>query len=212
MKKISIYNNKGGVGKTTSVTNIAYAMHKADKKVLVVDCDTQKNCFTFFEMSKKKFENITNITYVDYNNLDNAEKEKYDYVLFDLPPVLSSEVKQILDNSDKVYVPLMLRQFEILGLRNVTQACGSKLGGIFITMHKKGKKDTEIFNEIKSVLGERVMETTIPYAESIINSQREMLPVEEYFVESGIPQSFKNCWKIADTYKALAEEIMEGVQ
>ncbi|MGN0679247.1 MAG: ParA family protein [Oscillospiraceae bacterium] len=47
MKSIAFYNNKGGVGKTTSVINIAYQL-AADKKVLVVDLDGQANCSRFF--------------------------------------------------------------------------------------------------------------------------------------------------------------------
>lgn len=47
MKSIAFYNNKGGVGKTTSVINIAYQL-AADKQVLVVDLDGQANCSRFF--------------------------------------------------------------------------------------------------------------------------------------------------------------------
>lgn len=47
MKSIAFYNNKGGVGKTTSVINIAYLL-ASDKKVLVVDLDGQANCSAFF--------------------------------------------------------------------------------------------------------------------------------------------------------------------
>ena len=47
-KKIGIYNNKGGVAKTTSVINLAYAFSKKGKRILVVDCDNQQNCFSFF--------------------------------------------------------------------------------------------------------------------------------------------------------------------
>lgn len=47
MKSIAFYNNKGGVGKTTSVINIAYQL-AADKKVLVVDLDGQANISRFF--------------------------------------------------------------------------------------------------------------------------------------------------------------------
>lgn len=47
MKSIAFYNNKGGVGKTTSVINIAYQL-AAEKKVLVVDLDGQSNCSRFF--------------------------------------------------------------------------------------------------------------------------------------------------------------------
>lgn len=47
MTSIAFYNNKGGVGKTTSVINIAYQL-AADKKVLVVDLDGQANSSRFF--------------------------------------------------------------------------------------------------------------------------------------------------------------------
>lgn len=47
MKSIAFYNNKGGVGKTTSVINIAYQL-AADKKILVVDLDGQANSSRFF--------------------------------------------------------------------------------------------------------------------------------------------------------------------
>ena len=45
-KRIALYNNKGGVAKTTSIINLAYSIQKTGKKILVVDCDTQENCFS----------------------------------------------------------------------------------------------------------------------------------------------------------------------
>ncbi len=49
MKVLAIYNNKGGVGKSTSAINIAYIMAKVNgKRVLVVDADGQQNTARFF--------------------------------------------------------------------------------------------------------------------------------------------------------------------
>ncbi len=43
MKKIAVYHNKGGVGKTTTVVNLAAIFSKMGKRVLIVDLDSQAN-------------------------------------------------------------------------------------------------------------------------------------------------------------------------
>lgn len=53
MKIIAVYHNKGGVGKTTTVVNLAAAIRKKGKKVLVIDLDSQAN--TTFATGLVKF-------------------------------------------------------------------------------------------------------------------------------------------------------------
>ena len=74
MKKISIFNQKGGVGKTTSVVNLAVALAYLDKKVLVIDMDPQANATTGLGIDKNKVEtSIYDLFYL----IDDENKEEH---------------------------------------------------------------------------------------------------------------------------------------
>ena len=56
MKVISITNQKGGVGKTTSAINIAYFIAKKGFRTLLVDFDPQGNATSGLGIEKNKLE------------------------------------------------------------------------------------------------------------------------------------------------------------
>ncbi|MTI70435.1 MAG: ParA family protein [Firmicutes bacterium] len=55
-KTIAIFNQKGGVGKTTTNVNLSSCISKLNKKVLVFDIDPQGNTTSGFGINKKEVE------------------------------------------------------------------------------------------------------------------------------------------------------------
>lgn len=72
MKTIALFNNKGGVGKTTIATSLAYQLSRQEKKVLIVDLDPQSNT-TQVVLNERQVERI----YVEnLNSLDRIKTIK----------------------------------------------------------------------------------------------------------------------------------------
>ncbi len=69
MKTIAIYHNKGGVGKTTTVVNLAAALSRKGLKVLIIDLDSQAN--TTYAAGLMKFDTEEEDTLRD-NNIYNV--------------------------------------------------------------------------------------------------------------------------------------------
>jgi len=215
-RKIGLYNHKGGVGKTTSVINIAYFLQKAGKKILVADCDSQRNCFSFFTdepdyeiIQNTRYENIRIARYNRYT-AGLTKSENFDFVIFDMPPAMTDEVKEIIRQCDSVFVPTILGEFEVAGLADVTseiQKQNSRLGGVFATMFN-AKNDAGVLDEFGKLLKNRLMATIIPYSPTVRESQKSGLSLEEYFDSRKTP-NVKSSRKIVHAYEALTNEILE---
>jgi len=178
MKKIAFFNNKGGVGKSTSTINVAHAMARLGKEVLVVDCDNQQNTFLFFSDKNEEGYNLQRET--RYKNLHILEDswsmdyDEWDYAITDLPPALNERTLRILSACDYVFVPFELGKFAIQGIAKVTEAIattGVAFGGCFVNKFDRENPVSHKLNELlHNTLGDKTMKTRIPISRVIKNS------------------------------------------
>lgn len=84
MKTICVFNQKGGVGKTTTVVNLAAALGKKKKKVLVVDLDPQGNTTSGLGIDKSVLDNTVYdllLSYIGYEDVvKNTESMNVDLI------------------------------------------------------------------------------------------------------------------------------------
>jgi len=129
MTKITLFNHKGGVGKTTLTVNLARALTDAGYTVLLVDADPQCNLTSFY----------LNETTLD-ELLDDSNGEKGGNTLWSaVRPVVFNEgpVKQIdlMDLEDGLYLApgdILLSDYEEELSSAWTEAFGRKVGGYMV--------------------------------------------------------------------------------
>jgi cellulose biosynthesis protein BcsQ len=78
MKTIAIYHHKGGVGKTTVAINLAAALRKKGKRVLLIDIDAQAN--TTFATGLVKFQFEEDDDLKDRNVYHLLEKSDFNFI------------------------------------------------------------------------------------------------------------------------------------
>lgn len=106
---ISILNEKGGSGKTTLATNLAFKFSNEKLDILLVDADPQRSIETFMDF---RVNNGFDLPFSSISKVgDSLSKEiknfvsKYDSIIIDTGGRDSNEMRQALLISDLVIIP-----------------------------------------------------------------------------------------------------------
>lgn len=170
-KIIAIFNQKGGVGKTTTSVNLAAGLGRLDKKILLVDLDPQGNSSSGLGIEKEKLEILI---YDVLTNDINIEDAIYDS---------SAENVSILpSNSD-----LAGLEVELAREGNWEEILKNKLKPI------KNKYDY-IFIDCPPSLG--ILSVT-----GLIAADSVIIPIQcEYYALEGVSQLFKTIELVRNSY------------
>ena len=113
-------------------------------------------------------------------------EDKYDYCLIDCPPALNMITVNALCASDEVLVPIKIDKFALDGLEYLLDSIEEikdefnpnlNFKGCFITMDSSTTVNKVIKQELKSVLGEKMFNTSIHQNVKVVESTFEECPV-----------------------------------
>ncbi|MFQ7192594.1 MAG: ParA family protein [Megamonas funiformis] len=193
MEIISIINQKGGVGKTTTAQNLTAGLRLENKKVLLLDLDAQCNLTLLQQATKYKY-NILNVlknevdintavekdfiagskflvgenTEIELNKLKNELqklKTDYDYIIIDTPPALSNITINALTASTDIIITITADLLPIQGLIDLYKTVQSIQKTSNKNLNIKGILVTR-FNK-RTILGRTMLNSLIDIAEKL---------------------------------------------
>lgn len=151
---ITIANQKGGCGKSTTTTFFANALHKMGYKIAVIDSDYQRSIFKMRDLeidndSSIDSKSLYTILYTPPTkvlDLIKSESEKYDFIFCDIPGnITENGVIGILSRTDLVIV---IHDVNSVGLASTMDFLDNLKKGVIEVIEKLGYDPPRVINLI----------------------------------------------------------------
>jgi len=227
MSRVAVFNQKGGVGKTTTALNISAALHQQQSKNLIIDMDPQshltdihqkekvlseRSLFDFYKNNTPlsdltvPWENLGHIIPSHSNTLE--AQEKYDNIIIDCCPYLGVLSLSAIFAADLVIVPiasdfLSLKSAQKIDktLKALERVLKKRVDRRYVlTMFDKRRKmPFEVLEQAKALFGEDLCETTISANVALAESPYHQQDIFRYQKGS----------KGAEDYHALTLELAQ---
>lgn len=213
-KVISIANQKGGVGKTTTTSNLGIGLAKQGKKVLLIDADAQGSLTASLGFTEPDKLEVTLVNAMSrelvLRSYIEQVREDYDYILIDCMPSLGMITINAFACADSILIPVQAAYLPVKGLEQLIKTIGRvkrqinpklEIEGILLTMVDNR---TNYAKDISALLIEnygskvRIFQNSIP-----ISVRAAEISAEGVSIYRHDPKG-----KVASAYQSLTEEVL----
>lgn len=118
---IAVGNVKGGVGKTTLAVNLAIALARSGRDILLIDGDEQQTAMAFTELRNTNLNGKAGYTAVALQGAAIRTQvrqlaSKYAYIVIDVGGRDTGSLRAALTVADTVLIPVQPRSFDLWGV------------------------------------------------------------------------------------------------